>query len=854
VNSTGTGNNSNTVTTYTLPGIVTATSITNIDTDHFTANWNSIGGATGYYLDVSVAADFSSYIIGYQNLNVGNVISKNVSGLNPYTTYYYRVRAYNTSGIGDTSNIINDTTLYNGPIFYVNDNSTSNDAYTSGLGNDTLNIGNQLYPYFSVSHALSRIYPGCTIYIDAGTYNETITITKNNISIIGTDSSLTILDFNDSDIATNALGIYAENVDNLVLKNFQIKNYYRGIDWINVTNSRIENLLINYSGHTGIFFENNCDTNILINNVSSYNIAHGFNIYDSSDNNVITYNISSNNGAHGFNIQTSGNNIESHNIASNNVWTGFRFEIAIDNVIENNISLNNSDAGFYLNNLSNNNIISNNVSSGNTNFGIYLKTSNNNYISNNYCSNNYISGFRNTSSNNNYFAQNTLDSNVTAIEILLTSSTDTFTKNNIITSSANPDSGIYNSSAETFNFSYNYWSTTDSNSISKKIKFSTGNIQWLPFRCSLIDTSINADTVAPENPDFIDADTSILKKVTLRWNKPALDENGNSLSGLSGYKIYRAKASECYDNGDTDNWEQFLICILNTDIDTYYVDTGYNSTDTYYYRITAFDSHYSDSVNFKNQSNYSQNYIVFAQYNTKPETPVLISPVNLPFPYTDYVNYGRLIKLKPNLIWQCPIDEDSNTLHFKIFCDSGNGSSLLANSQVDTTGFYYYDSGIFKNFPIAGIDSNVYGNTIYYTPQFNFNDSVYFWSIQAYDGDLESDSSSISAFKSGGRIWTDSPLIENLTLIRKPHIDELRQEINFARKARGLPAFAWTDPVITAGETLIRKIYFDEMRNALEELSIYSIEQQPVWYGNIIAGQTLIKKIYFEELRNFLKL
>jgi outer membrane protein assembly factor BamB len=49
---------------------------------------------------------------GYQNLNVGNVTSRSVTGLNASTAYHYRVRAYNSGGAtSGNSNVINVTTL-----------------------------------------------------------------------------------------------------------------------------------------------------------------------------------------------------------------------------------------------------------------------------------------------------------------------------------------------------------------------------------------------------------------------------------------------------------------------------------------------------------------------------------------------------------------------------------------------------------------------------------------------------------------------------------------------------------------------------------------------------------------------
>ena len=79
---------------------------TKVTTSSFTANWSSVSGATGYRLDVSTNRSFSSYIPGYQNLDVGNTTSYNVTGLSPNTFYFYRLRAYNDNGTSRNSNVI----------------------------------------------------------------------------------------------------------------------------------------------------------------------------------------------------------------------------------------------------------------------------------------------------------------------------------------------------------------------------------------------------------------------------------------------------------------------------------------------------------------------------------------------------------------------------------------------------------------------------------------------------------------------------------------------------------------------------------------------------------------------------
>jgi len=57
-------------------------------------------------LDVATDSSFTNYVPGYQDLNVGNVTSRNVTGLTANTLYFYRVRAYNGNGTSPNSNVV----------------------------------------------------------------------------------------------------------------------------------------------------------------------------------------------------------------------------------------------------------------------------------------------------------------------------------------------------------------------------------------------------------------------------------------------------------------------------------------------------------------------------------------------------------------------------------------------------------------------------------------------------------------------------------------------------------------------------------------------------------------------------
>jgi hypothetical protein len=83
-----------------------ATTATDKTATGFTANWNAVGGATGYLIEIATDSAFTSIVA---DEDVGNVLTIPVDGLVAGTTYYYRIRAYSDTNTSDNSNTITVT-------------------------------------------------------------------------------------------------------------------------------------------------------------------------------------------------------------------------------------------------------------------------------------------------------------------------------------------------------------------------------------------------------------------------------------------------------------------------------------------------------------------------------------------------------------------------------------------------------------------------------------------------------------------------------------------------------------------------------------------------------------------------
>lgn len=86
-----------------------ASDATNVQIESFQANWTSVSDAESYLLDVAVDEYFKSMVPGFNERELTG-ISETITGLEPSTTYYYRIRAKGFNAISSYSEVISVTT------------------------------------------------------------------------------------------------------------------------------------------------------------------------------------------------------------------------------------------------------------------------------------------------------------------------------------------------------------------------------------------------------------------------------------------------------------------------------------------------------------------------------------------------------------------------------------------------------------------------------------------------------------------------------------------------------------------------------------------------------------------------
>ena len=121
---------------------------TDVDKKSFTANWVEYTGAGSYLLDVSTSPTFDTFVLQDQIID-GSLTSYEVTGIEPLTTYYYRVRANSVFAKVatdlDKRTFIANWESYTGAQYYTLDVSTSSDFSTFVLQEKVVNAPSTSY-------------------------------------------------------------------------------------------------------------------------------------------------------------------------------------------------------------------------------------------------------------------------------------------------------------------------------------------------------------------------------------------------------------------------------------------------------------------------------------------------------------------------------------------------------------------------------------------------------------------------------------------------------------------------------------------------------------------------------------
>ena len=549
-------------------------------------------------------ADWFQY--EYKWLQVGSndtfYIDTGVVGGN---TYYYRLTAIdsgfdtmtpflNESFFTDTKFITADSPPpppFAVKTWFVNDTSTAGDSYTTAVGADTNTGDSKTAPFRTIVKALQSAHAGDTILVDAGLYAETVVIDTDNIGLIGKDSNATVINPPGAGSTPGLYGVYADLQKGLFIKNIGVTGAYDGIHFDNVDLSVITGDSASANGNYGVYLVNGSDTNTVSGNTANSNLQNGIHLYSSS-NNTVSNNMTNSNVNYGILVESNSNyNTLINNTVNSNAEGIHLYSDSMGNTLINNTANSNSDAGIWLN-ASTGNAIAGNTTNGNA-YGLYVEVnSNDNTLSNNVSNGNLQNGIYLKSSMGNTFTGNSLDSNAAYqvyIDVSGTTTSDTFQKNDIRTSSSNPDSGVQNRSNKSFDFSRNWWNTTDELKIDRMVvdTAATKKITFRPYRFGAVDTSPGADTTAPGLVTGIALDTSTPGQIKLSWVLPNINEetNGGSIS-FNGLNIFRT-----VNIPDTNNWHNAALLVKQTlSTDTFWTDTNVTGGNTYYYRVTSKDT------------------------------------------------------------------------------------------------------------------------------------------------------------------------------------------------------------------------------------------------------------------------
>jgi parallel beta-helix repeat protein len=261
--------------------------------------------------------------------------------------------------------------------------------------------------------------------------NVTYTFTDNIYDEVVVERSNITIDGNGTTLqgSGSGNGFYCSGINNVTIKNTNIKNFSYGILLDSSSNNSIAGNNITANNELGIWLYSSSNNSIAGNNAT--NSWHGILLDSSSNNSIVGNNITANNELGIWLYSSSNNSIVGNNITANNLY-GIELHSSSNNSIAGNSITANNGNGISLYHSSNNNISGNNATNNNNGIniiGIPSSPSNNNIAGNNATANNG-SGINLYSSSNDSIAGNNVANNVFGIS-LYSSSNESISGNTV---------------------------------------------------------------------------------------------------------------------------------------------------------------------------------------------------------------------------------------------------------------------------------------------------------------------------------------------------------------------------------------------------------------------------------------
>lgn len=290
----------------------------------------------------------------------------------------------------------------------------------------------------------------------------------------------------------------------------------------------------------------------------------------------------------------------------------------------------------------------------------------------------------------------------------------------------------------------------------------------------------STDTIPPTTPTGLTAIATSLSTVRLDWTASTDNVGG---SGLAGYNAYRSG---------------ILVSGTNSIAMTSFIDTGLTPNTTYSYTVSAVD----------NAGNVSASSSAVSV--TTPVRPG--SPANLTASATSTTEVSLTWTASSTAGATYQIERSSNN----------SGYSMIATSTtpayVDTSA----TAGITYLYRVRAVDGagtvSSYTNVDLATTIMFTDDPLTVGVTLVRAQHFNELRQSVNAVRTTAGLaaasWTD-PILDGL-VIKAVHLQELRDSLNAAITALGLGAPAYTDPSLTVGATVIKKVHIDELRERVK--------------------------------------